>query len=140
MIAYFETSALIKLILEEEHSDIAASIWDAADSRLSSRITYPEARAGLASAFRLGRLNVNGYADAKSWLRELVSQITPVELTAETALVAGELAERCSLRGYDAVHLSSALIPDLEDLVMATWDDALIRAAEEVDLPVATGP
>lgn len=139
MIAYFETSALIKLILEEEYSDIAASIWDAADSRFSSRITYPEARAGLASAFRMGRLNEDGYAEAKSWLSELLAQITPVELTAETSLVAGELAERCSLRGYDAVHLSSALIPELDGLVMATWDDALIRAAEEVDLPIATG-
>ncbi|MPZ69716.1 MAG: PIN domain-containing protein [Actinobacteria bacterium] len=138
MIVYFETSALVKLILEEEHSDTAASIWDAADARLSSRITYPEARAGLASAFRMGRLTDDGYAEAKSWLRDLLAQITTVELTRETGLVAGELAERCSLRGYDAVHLSSALIPERDDLVMATWDGDLLRAAGEVGLPVAT--
>jgi hypothetical protein len=41
---------------------------------------------------------------------------------------AGELAERHGLRGYDAVHLASAISIEDADLVTATWDEALAAA------------
>lgn len=44
------------------------------------------------------------------------------------ARTAGELAERHALRGYDAVHLASAIAIDDPDLVMATWDRDLAAA------------
>lgn len=137
MIVYLDTSALIKLILEEDHSDVAAALWDAADSRLCSRIIYPEARAALTAALRTGRLTATENEGAKRILRDLLAQVAPIELNRETALMAGDLVEQCSLRGYDAVHLASALLVELDDLVMATWDADLIRAAGEVGLPVA---
>ena len=48
---------------------------------------------------------------------------------------AGELAERHALRGYDAVHLSTALAVADPDLVMATWDEDLARAAAALGRP-----
>ncbi len=44
------------------------------------------------------------------------------------ALSAGELAAQMALRGYDAVHLATALSVE-DDLVLATWDRELARAA-----------
>jgi predicted nucleic acid-binding protein len=40
------------------------------------------------------------------------------------------------LRGYDAVHLASALAIDSPDVVLATWDRALAAAAVEEGLAV----
>lgn len=41
---------------------------------------------------------------------------------------AGDLAEQLGLRGYDAVHLASALALG-EPATVVTWDDELRRAA-----------
>ena len=42
---------------------------------------------------------------------------------------AGDLAAQYALRGYDAVHLACALQLHGDEVVMATWDDALNAAA-----------
>lgn len=52
-----------------------------------------------------------------------------VEVGLRLARSASALAERHGLRGYDAVHLAAALSLDDPELVVATWDRALHRAA-----------
>jgi len=54
-----------------------------------------------------------------------------IGLDAALARAAGELAERHALRGYDAVHLASAIAIDDPNLVMATWDRDLSAAAAQ---------
>ena len=41
-LVYFDSSALVKLVLDEIGSDIAATLWNACDVALSSRLAYPE--------------------------------------------------------------------------------------------------
>lgn len=60
-----------------------------------------------------------------------------IGLDAALARAAGRLAERRALRGYDAVHLASALAIDDADVVLATWDRALAEAAAGETLAVA---
>ena len=48
---------------------------------------------------------------------------------------AGDLAERRALRGFDAIHLASALA-QAPEVVMACWDEQLARAARAEGLPV----
>ena len=45
------------------------------------------------------------------------------------ARTAGELAAEHRLRGYDAVHLASALAVNAADVLLATWDKTLAAAA-----------
>jgi predicted nucleic acid-binding protein len=47
---------------------------------------------------------------------------------------AGELAEALALRGYDAVHLASALALGDEEVALITWDGDLSSAAERMGL------
>jgi predicted nucleic acid-binding protein len=49
---YFDSSALVKLVVQEEGSDLAADLWDSCDAALASRLAYPEVRAALAAAGR----------------------------------------------------------------------------------------
>ncbi|MCY4493642.1 MAG: type II toxin-antitoxin system VapC family toxin [Acidimicrobiaceae bacterium] len=51
-IVYFDSSALVKLLVEESGSDVAAALWDGCDAAVSSRLSYLEVCAALAAAGR----------------------------------------------------------------------------------------
>jgi predicted nucleic acid-binding protein len=55
----------------------------------------------------------------------------------ELAAHAGEHAENLGPRGYDAVHLATALELGEGEVVVVTWDRGLARATEQVGLGVA---
>jgi len=57
LIAYFDTSAIVPLLVEEHGTDAAGQIWDRADRLVTVRIAYVEARAALAQARRADRLS-----------------------------------------------------------------------------------
>ena len=129
MIVYFDTSALLKLLVDEDGSDDAAELWDAADLVLVSRLAYPEVRAALAAAARAKRLTPAAHRRAKSELDRTWRQVAVVDLSAGICEDAGDLAERHALRGYDAVQLASAVAASSGDLVLATLDRDLASAA-----------
>ena len=52
------------------------------------------------------------------------------------AHLAGQLAEQHGLRGYDAVHLATALATNATDLVLVTWDRNLAHAAAQAGIAV----
>ena len=137
MIAYFDTSALIPLLIEEPASVPAARLWDEATRVASVRLAYPEARAGLARAARMGRLSPAGLRAAVSGLEVLDRQLFHIEVTARLATRAGDLAEAVALRGYDAVHLAAAESIADRDLVMVTGDIALRSAAGALGMATA---
>ena len=137
MTVYFDTSALVKVLVQEAGSDRARLLWDQTSSPVASRLAYPEARAALASAVRGGRLTPSHGRMAKGTLGRLWSQVHVIELTQAVAEAAGDLAERFALRGYDAVHLASALALGDPSAVVATWDRDLADAAVSAGLSIA---
>ena len=54
---YFDTSAVVPLVIEEPSSIVASRLWDEADRVVSSRLVYAEGRAALAMARRLDRID-----------------------------------------------------------------------------------
>lgn len=127
----------MKLFLQEPEADIARDLWDDADLVTTGRIAYPEARAALASAQRVERITASELDSAKSKLTRLWAQVQVVDLDELLASSAGDLAESHALRGFDAVHLATALALDDESLIVATWDADLRTAALETGLRVA---
>ena len=49
---------------------------------------------------------------------------------------AGELAEQHALRGYDAMHLATALATDAPDLALVSWDYDLASAALQLGITI----
>lgn len=137
MIAYFDTSAVVPLLVQEPTTEQCTRLWDEATRVLTVRLTYPEARAALASAHRAGRLTQPQLTAAVSELAELLDQADVVELDAGLARTAGDLAQRHALRGYDAVHLAAALAAADDELVLVTGDADLASAAAVAGLAVA---
>jgi predicted nucleic acid-binding protein len=136
-LVYFDSSALVKLVVDEAGSDLAVNLWDGCDAALSSRLAYPEVRAALAASGRNHDLDEDELAAANQSWEEYRAATRPVELTAAVERHAGQLASLHSLRGADAVHLASALAIGDPELVFAAWDQRLHAGARAVHLRVA---
>lgn len=121
----------------EDGSELAAGLWDSAYPAASSILAYPEGRAALAAARRLGRLEEEGHREALASFEGLYAELTTVGVDRELAARAGGHAEDLGLRGYDAVHLATALELGDEETVLVTWDRDLVRAAERIGLGIA---
>jgi uncharacterized protein len=115
-------------------------VWDRAEVIASSQLIYPEARAAAAAAHRGGRIDARTLRAAVATINELCQELRVIGIDDALARAAGELAQRHRLRGYDAVHLASALAIDDPHLVMATWDRDLAAAAAAQERTVVPAP
>ena len=109
MILYLDTSALVKLYVTEEGATEVRGRVRLAERVATSRVAYPEARAAFARRCRERALTSVGVRRATSALDQDMGALVIVELLEPVAHLAGDLAERHALRGFDAVHLASAI-------------------------------
>lgn len=100
---------------------------------MTSLVTYAEARAALAAADRSGRLRGRAARLARERLEQRWSELAALAVDDAVVHDAGALADRHGLRGYDAVHLASAL---LGADAIATWDAALAAASRAAGVSV----
>jgi predicted nucleic acid-binding protein len=136
-LVYFDSSALVKLVVQEVGSELAAELWDGCDAALASRLAYPEVRAALAAAGRNHDLSQNDLDPAEQAWEQYWAAVRPVELTAAVERHAGQLARSHALPGAGAVHLASALAIGDPDLVIAVWDRRRHAGAATTGLHVA---
>jgi predicted nucleic acid-binding protein len=131
---YFDTSAFLKILILEPGSPTAVRAWRVADSVTCSRLLHVEARAALAMARRQGRLSAAQHAQAKGALNAYWQDLYVLEVTEPVVEDVGDLAEGVALRGYDAVHLASALRSGVD--VLITADIEMVQAARNRGLKV----
>lgn len=136
-IACFDSSAFVKLLVDEDGSEVATRMWDDATAAVASRLAYPEVRAALAAARRAARLGAAAERRARSELDDYWAEVDVVELTGAVASAAAELTAEHVLGGADAVHLASALTLADTGPVVVAWDARLRAAALDAGLRVA---
>jgi len=118
---------------------LATELWGSAYPVTSSILAYPEGRAALAAAHRLDWLGADEHHKALADFEALYAELATIGVDQELAVRAGKYAEDLSLRGYDSVHLATALELGDDEVVLVTWDQDLARAAEQIGLGIA-GP
>lgn len=131
-----DSSALVKLLVTEEGSDLADEIWDGAHRLAASRLTYVETRAALAAARRTQRPSSRA-AKLREELEARWRGLDVLELDDAVALLAGDVSDAFGLRAGDAIHLASALTLQDPELTLASWDARLRHAAAEAGLGLA---
>jgi len=132
MTAYFDTSALIPLIIKEPSSATSLRAWDAADTVASSALTYVEAHTSFARAQRMGRLTEEQLDRALVRFDRLWRQVAVLSPTDAIVREAALLGRRHALRGYDAVHCASVLAARDESTYAVSGDRALLEAWHEL--------
>lgn len=123
-LAYVDSSALTKLVLEEDESVAMWRWYVESDDVLSSRVGIVETR----------RAAARGLPDP-AHLNSVLRSVQVVEFddrVAQQAAVVGPL----SLRMLDAIHLASALALGSRVDAFVTYDDRLASAALALGLPV----
>jgi len=128
VITYFDTSMLMKLMIDEEaYRAEAEQLWLDSDYVACAEIGYTEARSALAAAQRHDRLNTAALRTAREQFELLWAQMSIVVVDTALVRAAGDVAEHDRLRGYDAVHLAAAIAG--KATVMASADRQLVDAA-----------
>jgi uncharacterized protein len=109
MILYLDTSTLGKLYVDESKSEAVNNAVGQADAVATSLLAYTEARAAFARSHRERKFGPQAYHRIISAFDEDWSRYVAVEVTDTLVKAAGLLAESRALRGYNALHLASAL-------------------------------
>ncbi|HEV2069193.1 MAG TPA: type II toxin-antitoxin system VapC family toxin [Acidimicrobiales bacterium] len=137
MIAYFDTSAILPLLVDEGGTIAARDIWLGADHLVSVGLALVEARAALAQAARTARISPEQLRSSTQELDGLFVQLDLVDVDDSLIRRAADLTEAHALPAYTAVHLAAALQVVEADLVLVAGDRALLTSAESVGLMVA---
>lgn len=122
----------------EDGSDLVTELWSTREAAASSILSYPEGRAALAAARRAGRLDARAHVDAVSDFDDVHGELLIIGVDHPLASRAGQLADELGLRGYDALHLASALGVEPHP-TLVSWDLDLSRAAALCGCAVAPG-
>lgn len=139
MILYLDTSALVKLYVPETDSATIKQLVDAAEMSSTSRIAYAEARAAFARKRREQTVSLPDYRTIVRDFDNDWETFFIVDVSDALTKRAGQLAEKFALRGYDAVHLASAVIVGEQAnqaVRFACFDEKLSRAARREGLTV----
>lgn len=119
----------------EDESELAGQLWATDHFASSSVLCYPEGRAALAAAGRARRLTSDAYRTARGDFEATLDELHLLGVDLALTRQAGDLAADLGLRGYDAVHLASALAIGADAIV--TWDSKLSEGARRSGLGVA---
>jgi predicted nucleic acid-binding protein len=136
---YLDTSALVKLYVDEDGSSMVREWVDDAEAVATSILAFVEGRAAFARRHREKRISSAAHARlvrdfAADWDRYLVLEATELLIRP-----AGKLTEIHRLRAYHAIHLASAKILReklAEPVSFASWDARLVAAARKEGLEV----
>ncbi|MGD9797812.1 MAG: PIN domain-containing protein [Microbacteriaceae bacterium] len=139
-LAFWDSSALVKLLVEETGTKVAVALWDGSTALVASRLVLPEVSAALAAATRARRLDEARARAARTEWRRYVAALDLLDLTADLAARGADLAAAHDLSGAEAVHLAAALALREAELVAVTWDRRLAAAARAEGIMVVPEP
>lgn len=139
MIIYLDTSALLKQYIQEAGSEDVEKLLASSEGTGTNQLTYVEMASAISRAVRMELISAD---EAQlTWEDFLVDWELLVRLDTSGQITkrAATLAWEHGLRGYDAMHLASALTwQDAIDtpVTLATYDRELWSAAQKAGMDV----
>jgi predicted nucleic acid-binding protein len=134
---YLDSSAIIKRFAKEKGSELVRRIIEEEGPIATAKIAYAEIHSGLAREKRERILTPAQYDRiCRQFELDWLAYVR-LELTDEVLLIARELIRRYPLRGFDAIHLASALILQTnlgEPITFAGADERQLQAAAQEKL------
>jgi len=137
VILYLDASALVKRYIQEKASQDVNAWIEAADMVVIGLITRVEVAAAIARASRMKLIKPDETLAALRQFRSEWESFQRLPITENTVIRGDALAVEHNLKGYDATHLTCALIWQETlgmPVTLASFDDHLIEAARAVQM------
>jgi predicted nucleic acid-binding protein len=139
VLLFCDTSALIKLLIDEPDSAQIHQASERAGLIAACRITWAEAMAAMARRQRDDPTSADDIETARQRLSMLWSSFTIVEVSQKLVEAAGRFADGFALKGYDSVQLAAAHelhVNTKQKVLFACYDRRLKQAAQLIQLDV----
>ncbi len=135
MVVYLDTSSLVKLYVAEEDSAKVKNLVTLSNATATSLVAYAEARAAFARIYNEKGFEANEYGRLIASFNEDWDNYLIIRVTKELVRLAGDLAEKYGLRGFDAIHLSSAvtLRQELNSPIVFSCADRKLQKASQFE-------
>ena len=121
---YIDSSAILKLIVQEEESDAIRSISRA--RFITSEVSRVE----------VIRTILRHEPKALKTAEGVLKNINIVVINSSTLTQAARLPERINIRGFDAIHLAAASKSGLRINFVLTYDKEMAKVAKELGFEV----
>ncbi len=109
MIYYVDTSALVKRYYVEKGSVWVSTLFRPEHVLVTSKVAYAEFLATLARKERAGEVSSAEFAQVVTKFQQEWKEFVVIEVTDEVFTDLLAVVRRNALRGFDAIHLCSAL-------------------------------
>jgi predicted nucleic acid-binding protein len=132
MILYLDTSALLKRYFREHFSDAIIACWKSASHLVTSSVAYAETMASMYRKQREANLKASLIEHVAALFTDDWQAFIRVEVNDNLNELVSGLVARHPLRGFDTIHLASALAIHKRisrDFVFACFDKSLLAAA-----------
>jgi predicted nucleic acid-binding protein len=137
MILYLDSSSLLKLYLEEPHSELVRQAVRDVASLATSRIAYPEVTSALTRRRREGYIDPSGLEEILRAVSDDWLDLWRIEVDEQAAAA---LTRRYPLRGCEAIHLAAAAglaaASEAGTVVFCSFDARQLAAARSEGLTV----
>lgn len=132
MILYLDTSALVKRYVIEEGTNVVDRLWQKATYVATSVVAYAESMAAFSRKTREGLLNSDDFKRIITFLEADYKHFILIPVAEELNETIKGLVEKYPLRGFDAIHLASAILLSeggLKEITFLCFDKLLSEAA-----------
>ena len=132
MILFCDTSALVKLYVHEDGTDVMVTEAAASDLIAVCRIAWVETMSAMARRSRDQPRDAAAIAEARGRVAADWKHYLTLDLTQELVELAGEYADAFALRAYDSVQLAAVQTVHRElpgEVRFACFDSRLVKAA-----------
>jgi predicted nucleic acid-binding protein len=131
---YLDTSSLVKLYIKETGSLEVIYLVSNASLVLTSMVAYAETRAAFAKQQKNRNLTQKELSGIKVVFEDDWRHYLIIGINEEISHLAGDLAEKHGLRGFDAIHLASYLFfkgKVKKEIIFSSSDNRLNDAARK---------
>ena len=139
MIIYFDTSALLKKYFKEDYTDDVIGLWKESTSIITSNITYAESMASINRKKTEAGANKNIIKKIIKSFNADWDSFIKVNVNDDLNSIIARLTRDHPLRGFDAIHLASAMIMSEnihDNYLFACFDKKLLGAAKKEGLKI----
>jgi len=136
VILFLDSSALVKRYVEEEGTKLVDELWEKAEEVATSVVAFAEVISTFSRKSREGILTQKELIEIIYEFKEDYSRMIHVPITLELNKIIERLLVSYSLKGFDAIHLASALILKVEfpETVFLCFDKSLNKTARKENL------